>query len=217
MAGLSVARDGSWCGGGEFTVRDLNVVGSTVVSFAAEFEHTCGFPPAVVLSGSVQYNSLFDKTTTTLSVEPATLRFAALHNGASVTTQPSAQSVRVIVGGAHVGWSAVASQPWIQLSPASGTGTTTMNVSANVLGSTPGSGSASGTITVTLTNGTGTSRTVNLAVALLFNGTTAPPIGLVDTPQQNITGVTGAIPDHGLGARRHRNRERDDLSRAGWR
>ena len=49
-------------------------------------------------------------------------------------------------------------------------------------------------MTVTLNDGSGLSRTINLSVALHFNGTTAPPFGVVDTPLQNTTGVTGAVP-----------------------
>jgi hypothetical protein len=193
--GLWATRSGLSCSGGEFTIREM-VLGTqgAVTRFAAEFIARCGFPATPSMTGTLQYNSLVDASAMTLSVEPSSLRFAALHNGGSVTTQPSPQTLRVTLGSTSVGWTAVASQPWLQLAPASGTGTGVMTVTADLLGRPAGTGSDTATITVTLTDGSATSRTINVNVTLHFNGTTSPPFGFVDTPVQNTTGVTGAIP-----------------------
>jgi hypothetical protein len=195
VAGLFVFGNGRSCGGGEFTVREFVLANPTTVArFAADFVLDCGNPSGPLLTGSVQYNSMIDVPVTTLSVEPASLRFASIHNGASVLSQPAPQTVRLTLARQNVGWTAVPNQSWIQVSPSSGTGSTVLAIGANLLGGHPGNGSASGLVTVTLTDGTGTSRTINLTVTLHQAGTTAPAFGVVDTPLQNATGVTGALP-----------------------
>jgi hypothetical protein len=195
MPGLSVSGTGVSCNGGEFTIREL-VFGaqSAVVRLAFDFISNCGVSSGPMLVGSVQYNSLVEVPTTTLVVEPSSLRFGAVHNGAAVTTQPAAQTVRLLVSGSSTTWSAAASEPWVQLSPASGSGSTSMSIGVNLLGMPPGGVSPTAAVTVTLNEGSGATRTINLRVTLHFNGTTSPPFGFVDTPVQNSTGVTGAIP-----------------------
>ena len=69
-----------------------------------------------------------------------------------------------------------------------------MTVGLNLLGGHPGTGTATGNLTITLTDGSGSSKTVNVTVTLLPTGTSAAPFGVIDTPLQNATGVTGAIP-----------------------
>ena len=69
-----------------------------------------------------------------------------------------------------------------------------MTVGLNLLGGHPGTGSATGNVTITLTDGSGSSKTVNVTVTLLPTGTSTAPFGVIDTPLQNATGVTGAIP-----------------------
>lgn len=81
-----------------------------------------------------------------------------------------------------------------QIFPSSGTGSSILTIGLNVLGGHPGSGSATGTITVALTDGGGASRVIDVTITMHLAGTTAPPLGVVDTPLQNSTGVTGAIP-----------------------
>ena len=194
VAGLYVFGNRS-CGGGEFTVREFVLSSSTTVArFAADFVLNCGSASGPLLTGSVQFNSLIDVPISTLSVEPASLRFASIHNGASVISQPAPQTVRLSVARQNVGWTAVPNQSWIQVSPSSGVGSTVLTIGANLLNGHPGNGSAAGVIAVTLTDGTGTSRPINLTVTLYQAGTTSPPVGVVDTPLDNATGVNGAIP-----------------------
>jgi hypothetical protein len=158
-----------------------------------DFVLDCGSASSPVLTGSLQFNAVGDISTTTLSVEPASLRFAALHNGISITTQPAPQTVRLTLSRA-VRWTASANQPWIQISPASGTGSGVMTIRVGVQGGGIGIVNFPMSVTITLTDVSGTSRTINLLVAVYPTGTTAPPFGVVDTPLQNSTGVTGAIP-----------------------
>jgi hypothetical protein len=192
---LVIFGNGRFCGGGQFTVREL-VLGTqdTVLRFAADFVFDCGSSSGPRLTGSLQYQSLVDVATTTLSIDPASLRFASLHNGSSVTVQPPPQAVRLTLSRPNVGWTASANQPWILVSPASGTGSAVMTIGLNLLGGHPGNGTATGRVTVTLTDGTGTSRPVDLTVTLHPVGTTTPAFGVIDTPLPWSGVVTGALP-----------------------
>ena len=187
--------NGSGCGGGAFIVRDL-LLGpqDSVLVLAVDFVLNCGRTSGPVLTGSLRYNASTDGPVTTLSVDPPSLRFAALHNGASVTVQPAPQTVRLSVSRPGVTWTASANQPWVQVIPSSGTGSTTLTVRFNLLGTPPGSGAPAGRITITATDGSLSTRTFDLIGALHLVGTTASPFGVVDSPLQNATGVTGAIP-----------------------
>jgi hypothetical protein len=69
-----------------------------------------------------------------------------------------------------------------------------MTVGLNVLGGHPGTGTATGSVMVMLTDGSGTAQIIAVVVTLLPTGTSAPPFGVIDSPLQNATGVTGAIP-----------------------
>jgi Divergent InlB B-repeat domain len=195
VPGFYVTGNGSFCGGGEFTVREVSFgPQSTVLRFAADFVLNCGNPSGPLLTGSVQYNSRLEVPLTTLSVDAQSLHFASLHNGVSVTSEPTPQTVQLALSRPTVGWTAVANQPWIQISPSSGTGSAVLTVRLSLLGSNPGAVSGTGSVAITLTDGSETSATINLTVALYLTGTTKPPIGFVDTPLENSIGVTGAIP-----------------------
>ena len=63
--------NGRFCGGGEFTVRELLYEDEdTLLRFAADFVLNCGSASGPLLTGSVKYNSRLDMPPTTLSVDP---------------------------------------------------------------------------------------------------------------------------------------------------
>lgn len=192
---MDIYGNGRSCSGGEFTVREV-VYGpqNAVLSFSVSFVFDCGAPAGPLLTGTLQYNSIINLPATTVTVDPALLRFAALHNGSAVTTQPAPQTVRVVLSRANVGWAATANQPWIHVTPAFGTGSAVVTIAPNLLGGHPGNGSAAGAVTFTLTDGSNTSQSLPVAVSLRPVGTTSAPFGIVDTPVDHRTGVTGAIP-----------------------
>jgi hypothetical protein len=192
---IGIFGNGRSCGGGEFTVHEASFgPQNTVLRFAATFVVNCGAPTGPLLTGSVQYNSDLALPATTLTPDPGSLRFAGLHNGASITLQPPPQVVRVSLSNPNITWVANASAPWIQLSPSSGTGAAAVNVTLNLSGMQPGSGGGAGTVSVLLTDGSGAAQTIAVTLSLLHTGTTAPPFGYVDSPIQGTSGVTGAIP-----------------------
>ena len=51
-----------------------------------------------------------------------------------------------------------------------------------------------GTITLTVTGASNTPGPIAVTLTLIPNGTSTNPFGVVDTPADNTTGVTGAIP-----------------------
>jgi Divergent InlB B-repeat domain len=191
---LAIFGEGRYCGGGSFTVRQL-VTGAqnAVLRFAVDFTLTCSSPSSP-LTGSLHYEATVDVPPTTLSVDRTAIVFSTLHNGSTILAQPTPQTVRVTLSRPTVGWTAAASQSWIQVLPAAGTGSAELTVSLNVLGGHPGTGGGLGSVTITLTDGSGTAQTVNVALVLRLIGTTAAPFGVIDTPAPTTSGVTGAVP-----------------------
>ena len=51
-----------------------------------------------------------------------------------------------------------------------------------------------GAITLVFTGAFGSAGPINVALTLYANGTTVSPFGTVDTPTDNRTGITGAVP-----------------------
>jgi hypothetical protein len=115
----------------------------------------------------------------TLSVNRKVLNYGI---SGSLITSP--QTVLVtIANGAGVAWTATSNQSNITVSPASGIGTGTFQVSATL--------GASGTVTVTAAGAANSPQTIQVNVASV---TPAPPFGSFDTPITGTTGVIGAIP-----------------------
>jgi hypothetical protein len=119
------------------------------------------------------------QTQGTLSVNRKVLNYGI---SGSLVTSP--QTVLVtIANGAGVAWTATPNQSNITVSPASGIGTGTFQVSATL--------GASGTVTVTAAGATNSPQTIQVNVTSV---TPAPPFGSFDTPINGTTGVVGAIP-----------------------
>jgi uncharacterized repeat protein (TIGR01451 family) len=115
----------------------------------------------------------------TLSVSRPKLNF-----GFSSTLITSTQTVAVnFVNGLGSSWTASSNQPNIIVSPTSGTGSGSIQVTA--------SAGASGTITVTAAGSPGSPQQIQVNVT---SATPAAPFGSFDTPANNTTGIAGAIP-----------------------
>jgi len=133
-----------------------------------------------------------------VATTPTSLRFGAIKAGAAgnVTTVTPAQTVTVLFSGTSGTWTATSDQTWAVVTGGSGNGNGQFTVSisnpSNVIG---GSTSLSATITITPAGSTGlAATTVPVTLTVDQTGTSSqPPIGQVDTPAQNATGVQGAI------------------------
>jgi hypothetical protein len=127
-----------------------------------------------------------------LSVDRQQLRFGGVREGSAVTALTAAQELLLSQAGIPSGWTATASQPWVQVSPTTGTGTKSVRVSINPL-TLPASGSGQGTVTFTANDGL--ANPVTVAVTVVMTEASAPvsaPNGSFDTPVDGST-VSGSI------------------------
>ncbi len=132
---------------------------------------------------------LTSNTPPQVSVNRTRLNFAVT-NG---TTRTSAQAVRVsISGSAGACWSVHNPQPSLfTVSPQTGTGTGTFTVSLVNQNYSPGL-NVSSTFTVGPCSGGSIGNTAAIRVDLLTFASTAPPVGVMDTPAEGST-VSGSI------------------------
>jgi hypothetical protein len=145
-----------------------------------------------VAGASVRITAAAGGSATSFTTDRASLAFAGVRDGTSFTSLTAAQQLLLTNVGGSSNWTAASSQPWVQLSPASGFGTRTVNVSINPL-TAPTSGTSSATITFTSADAVAAAKTV----AVTFTVTTAsspasPPSGSFDTPTDGTT-VSGSI------------------------
>jgi uncharacterized delta-60 repeat protein len=138
---------------------------------------------------------LLPETAPTIVFDKLSLKFGAVTNGAMLLSQTSAQTVRLTQTGAGtVMWTATSNQPWLQISPASGSGSANLSISIVSVGGLPAGGMVAGAITLASVGASNAPGPINVSLTLFFNGTSANPFGNVDTPTDNRTGVTGAVP-----------------------
>jgi hypothetical protein len=131
-----------------------------------------------------------------MTLDKTTLRFGAVSNGTTLLLQTAAQVVRLTQGGAAgtVTWTAASNQPWLQVTPAWGTGSANLSISVVSAGGLPAVGTVSGAVTLTFSGAATSAASVAASLTTVLNGTSANPFGNVDTPTDNRTGVTGAVP-----------------------
>ncbi len=112
-------------------------------------------------------------------VSPGTLSFTAIQAGAS----PAPQALSVTDGGAGtMDWAASANQPWISLSPASGSGSSAITVAVSSSGLV--AGTYSGAITVTPSGSLYSPKTIAVALTV-----TAPPSLSLNATGLDFSGV----------------------------
>jgi hypothetical protein len=127
---------------------------------------------------------------TRLVVNRPAMYFGVRAGGAN-TSRSGPQTLAVSFTSGSASWTAASSADWLELSPASGVGAATVTVTVKN-GSYPLAPARHGAIVVTAP-GVANSP-ISIPVTLTIVGTAANPFGNVDTPTNNITGVTGAIP-----------------------
>jgi Tol biopolymer transport system component len=144
-------------------------------------------------------NSNYDTFVRTLlpemAVDKTALTFAATTSGTTFVLQTAPQTVRLTQGGLGVAtWTVTANQPWLQVTPVSGSGSGALTISVQPASGLPASGTVTGQIFVSLVGAVNTLPAIPVTLTLTPNGTTIGPFGTVDTPIDNRTGVTGAVP-----------------------
>ena len=154
-------------------------------------------PPAIGPDDLAGINFIYPSNPTgpQMSLDKTTLNFGAVTNGATLLSQTSAQIVRLTqTGVGMVTWTATSNQPWLQVSPASGSGSADLSIGVVSSGGLPVTGTLNGAISVTFVGASNSPGPINVGLKLFFNGTSLNPFGNVDTPTDNQTGVTGAVP-----------------------
>src|SRR5262245_41365864 len=128
-----------------------------------------------------------------LALERSELDYGAVKQGTTVVSQTPNQRLLVTQTVTNpVAWTAAVTSGsgWLNVTPASGTGTAPITVSI-----TPGSltpGTYNGVVRVR-PNGTTINLNVNVQARVYNAGTSTGPVGVVDTPQDGIVNVSGAI------------------------
>ena len=170
---LSITVGASTLGGNRYRVLVTNSAGAVTSNAALLTVRTL---PLVV----------FDRTA---------LRFGAVTNGGAFVAQTAAQVIRLMQSGnGTVTWTATPNQPWLRVSPASGTGSATLAVSVVASVGLPASGAVGASITFTFSGASNSPGPIIVTLTLVPLGTSTRPSGVVDTPADNRTGTTGAIP-----------------------
>ncbi len=127
----------------------------------------------------------------TMAIDRTWLRLNAVTNGQTFVWQTAPQTIQLTQSGTGtVTWTATSNQPWLVVTPASGTGSAPLTVSLKPIAGLEGA--LNGSITMTF-SGAGTSSAV-AAVYATVSRASVGPFGWVDTPAENSTGVTGAVP-----------------------
>lgn len=175
---------------GDFTCRGSCTVDASTTALVVG-ESSGGTPSTAPPGAAHVFEPVF------LSSTPDVLRFHGVTGSGpgawSAVTPP--QQTRLSMGGSTVAWQATADAPWVQLSATSGVGDALLTVSIGNPGQVPGDAtdvSANITITAPALNDAVTRIGVRLHVDRT-GGASQPPLGQVDTPQQDATGVQGAI------------------------
>ena len=150
------------------------------------------FGPAI---GHADIARLLPETSSQVVLDRTDLRFGAVTNGATFLSQTATQVVRLTQsGGASVTWTATATQPWLQVTPASGSGSANLSIAVVAAAGLPAGGTVAAAITLSFVGASNSAGPINVTLTLFLNGTSASPFGNVDTPTDNRTGVTGAVP-----------------------
>jgi hypothetical protein len=129
-----------------------------------------------------------------LALERARLSYAAVRSGSAITSMSPNQRVLVTQTVSNsVSWSAsvTSGSSWLRVSPSGGTGTAPVTISI-----VPGSLNAGTYNGVVRIRPSGTTLNLNIAVqARVYNaGASGAPVGVIDTPQDGIVNVAGAVP-----------------------
>jgi hypothetical protein len=132
----------------------------------------------------------------TIALSHNVLNFGGANTGGVLNPLTSAQVVAVTTDGpVPIEWSVTANQPWVSIENATGAGNGTFTVAivnpGNVLGP---SSSVTATLTVSSPTAGNAPQAVLVNLSLLSSASLGPPIGHVDTPLHNASGVTGSIP-----------------------
>lgn len=137
----------------------------------------------------------------TMQFDRSALAFGAIERAAAFSSQTPTQTIRMTQTGlGQLPWTAASNQPWLVVTPSSGSGSATLSVSITW---TPGlTATQHGIISITLPGLTFLPANpflgppvINIPVSLgvLPTNTAIPPFGAFDSPTNGSTGVAGSV------------------------
>ena len=129
----------------------------------------------------------------TMTVDKSSLAFGAVAVNQAFSSQTSAQTIRLTQSAepGTVTWTAASNSPWLVVSPTSGTGSGALTVSVQ---HPPGgiSPDQTGSITFSFTGAGPVPGPIPVRLRIAF-GSSEPPGGAFDTPNDGATGISGSI------------------------
>jgi N-acetylneuraminic acid mutarotase len=130
----------------------------------------------------------------TMSLDKTGLAFAATSTGTGFSQQTQGQVVQLTQSNAGtVTWTATPAQPWITVSPASGTGTATLTIGVQWNSFLPSSGGVNSQINFAFSGSTNASASIAVSLNIVAAGASTAPTGAIETPLDNATNVSGSI------------------------
>ncbi len=154
-------------------------------------------PPAIGADDLAGLNFIYPSNPTgpPMALDKTTLRFGAVTNGRGVPVADIGPGRAADADGAGtVTWTATSNQPWLQVSPASGSGSANLSIGVGSVGGLPAGSTRDRGDHAVVDGRLEHAGSHRRHADLLANGTSANPIGNLDTPTDNRTGVTGAVP-----------------------
>jgi uncharacterized protein YjiK len=179
-AGPSFPTFDNGAGLNNVTISQLSAAGVRGAFVAANDNNEIGSPGAIAPP--------------TVALDRTSLNFTATNSSTAFVEQTPNQAVRLLVsGGAPVTWTATPSQPWITVTPTSGTGAATLTIGVVFNGSLPMAGSSNGSIAIAVSGASNAAGPIGVALTTKAIGTAEAPFGVIDTPANNATGISGSI------------------------
>lgn len=130
-----------------------------------------------------------------MALDTSVVHFGAVTAGGDFTWRTASQTVRLSQSGSGtVTWTATSTRPWLQVSPASGTGAAAFTLTVIPHPDLPATGLVDGAVVFTFSGSSNAPGPVLVRLNLIAMGLSSAPIGSVDTPLNDATGVTGAVP-----------------------
>ena len=136
----------------------------------------------------------------TMTLDRTSLNFGATHTSGTSSTafsaQTGAQVIRLTQSGltGTVAWTVGSSQPWLVVSPLSGTGSASLTISVQPDPSLPASGSVSGQISIALAGAQNSVGPIDVTLNVIPTTQALAPIGSFDTPASGTSGISGSVP-----------------------
>jgi Bacterial Ig domain len=125
------------------------------------------------------------------SLNRTVLHFAAVRGAIGITSLTAAQDVLLTETGASLAWTATADQPWLQIAPASGSGSTAVSIAIDPANA-PVSGTSSATVTFSAVGGGADPKSLAVTFVVSPASAATAPTGSFDTPVDGST-VSGSI------------------------